>query len=313
MLNNVDNLVKSYNKVRFVSSLADRNPAVCLSSLMLYNRIIRRDINIPLENIRNAVSNLVSQTGNNEYAKILAGYALQKDWLNKLSVSLEKDLLKNKSVLSEEDLIYSLSPLVWNSVPVPDAGEKPLFESSGVSGIVKIFSDMDKIVLDNQMTSILTAIVIVMLIIAFMFRSWLTGLLSIITVVFTVIVNFGFLGMSGIKLDFVTVTVANITIGTGIDYTIQYMARYYHEINTNRLLPKDAFIKTVATTGRAILTNAFAVGFGFAVLCLSSIVPLKNFGLQMLITMFTSSFATLTLMPVLLLYFARFIHTKDIE
>ena len=263
-----------------------------------------------MQDIRNAISKIVFQTGDIEYGRILTNYTAQKVWLNKLSANIENELLKDGGQLSREDLIYSLSPLVWSEVPVPDTGGDAVFITSGVSGIVKIFTDMDKIVMENQITSIAIAVVIVMLIITLMFRSWLTGLLSIITVVFTVIVNFGIMGMTGIKLDFVTVTVAGITIGTGIDYTIQYMARYYHEINTAKLSPKDAFIKTVATTGRAILTNALAVGFGFAVLYLSSIVPLRNFGLQMFITMFTSSFATITLMPVILLYFAKHIHTK---
>ena len=119
--------------------------------------------------------------------------------------------------------------------------------------------------------------------------------------------------MAGISLNFVTVTVASISIGAGIDYTIQYMSRYFHEIYSEKLNPREAFIKTVATTGRAILANALAVGLGFAVLLFASIVPLKDFGLQMFITMATSSIATITLMPIVLLFFAKQLHPKLME
>jgi predicted RND superfamily exporter protein len=310
MLKNIENSIKTNSKVRFVNNAENHTPAISLSSLMLYNRFIRRGIQLPLEKIQATVSNLVFQTGNEEYKNILSSYSRQKDWLKNSASAVRQELLKGEGRLSDEDLIYSLSPLVWSEVPTPDSAGAAIFEKSNMSGIVKLFTDLDKIVMENQITSILTAVVIVVLIIALMFRSWLTGLLSIIAVVFTVIVNFGFIGMTGIKLNFVTVTVASITIGTGIDYTIQYMARYYHEINSSRLSPKEAFIKTVATTGRAILTNALAVGCGFLVLVLSSIMPLRDFGLQMFVTMFTSSFATITLMPIVLLYFAKRIHLK---
>ncbi len=313
MLSNIEADLKTNSRVKFVRNTDDHAPAVNLSSLMLYNRLQRKEIKVPLQTIRNTIGDLIAGIGSEEYGSIISSYMKQKYWLDKLEKKVRVGLLKGDESISREDLVYSLSPLVWNETPVPDENGLAIFSQSGISGIVKLFSDMDRIVVDNQITSIITAVLIVMVLIALMFRSALTGALSILTVVFTVIINFGFMGLTGIKLNFVTVTVASISIGAGIDYTIQYMARYFHEINYSKLPPEEAFIKTVSTTGRAILSNAMAVGFGFSVLCLSNIVPLRDFGSQMFVTMFTSSIATITLMPVVLLYFARFIHTNSIE
>lgn len=313
MLKNIDRLLKDYGKVNFISNRNDRTPSVNLASLMLYNRLTRRDVKVSMDEVSNSVARMVDKTSLAEFDAILKSDVREKAWLEKQARMVRAELLKGGGEVSREDLVYALSPLVWNEIPVPDKNGVRIFRESGMSGIVKLFSDMDKVVVDNQTTSIITAVIAVMILIALMFRSIPTGALSTLTVIFTVIVNFGLMGIARIPMNFITVTVASISIGAGIDYTIQYMARYFHEINVSKLLPSDAFIKTVATVGRAILSNALAVGLGFAVLMFSNIVPLRDFGLQMFVTMFTSSIATITLMPIVLLFFTKYLHPKVAE
>ncbi|MGA2142786.1 MAG: MMPL family transporter, partial [Brevinematales bacterium] len=196
MLAQAEGDIKTNSTVNFIKTTDDRSPSINLASLMLYNRFVRRDINIPLERIRNYISNMVMGADSKEYSSIIFSYAKQKTWLEKLSDNVRSGLLGGDARISREDLVYALSPLVWNEIPVPDASGTALFRQSGMSGIVKLFSDMDRIVVDNQITSIITAVIIVMILIALMFRSILTGALSILTVVFTVIVNFGFMGIT---------------------------------------------------------------------------------------------------------------------
>jgi hypothetical protein len=315
ILSNMGAVVRAYDHAEFVPNSYTNPAAQDLSSVMLYNRLVRRGIPADLSALRNGLGNAAAAMDGKTWTNLANDYARQKLFLEGLSKTVRSVVLKGDERLSSEDLDYSLSPLLWNEIPVPSANAAgaPVFAKAGVSGIIKLFSDMDKIVVDNQVASIFTAVLIVMALIALMFRSVLSGVLSVFTMIFTIVINFGFMGMMGIRLNFITVTVASITIGAGIDYTIQYMARYFHEINVTRLSPGDAFVKTVSTTGRAILSNALAVGLGFLALALSNIVPLRDFGIQMFVTMFTASFATITMMPVILLYFNKFLHPQVIE
>jgi hypothetical protein len=313
ILAEIDNDIKTYSKISYVKTSKNLIPAARLASIMLYNRLVRANYNVSFESVENVVSNIAAGLTPLQLYSFRVSYESQRSWLGKSIKTIRADLLDSSSKISSEDLDYSLSPLTWDMIPVPDKNGTNIFKETGISGIIKLFSDMDKIILDNQITSIITAVFIVIALVAFMFRSVLTGILSITTVVFTIIVNFGIMGIIGIRLNFATATLASISIGAGIDYTIQYMARYFHEIAFSNLPPSSAFIKTVSTTGRAILSNAIAVGFAFSVLVFSHIVPLRDFGAQMFITMITSSLATITLMPIVLMFFAKKIHPKIFE
>ncbi|MEN2998759.1 MAG: MMPL family transporter [Brevinematia bacterium] len=203
--------------------------------------------------------------------------------------------------ISEGDIEYALSPSVWNTFPIPSDGEGiRVFDEADVTGIAKLFADMERQILQSQIISLGLIVFVVFVMNCFTFRSLLEGLISLIPIVFTLLVNFGIMGLANIKIDFITVTIASIGVGTGIDYTIHFISRYVYEIRSGSDY-ENAFYKTFSTTGKGILSNAFAVGLGFATLLFSSIVPLRNFGLMMSITMMVSSISALTLLPVVLI------------
>ena len=115
----------------------------------------------------------------------------------------------------------------------------------------------------------------------------------------SVALNFGFMGIAGIKLNIGTAMVASFAIGIGIDYTIHYLAAYHHECTKRRDDP-NFLIHTFYGSGKAILFNAVSVGAGFAVLMLSKFNMLSELGLLIALVMGTSSFASLTVLPTIL-------------
>jgi hypothetical protein len=116
---------------------------------------------------------------------------------------------------------------------------------------------------------------------------------------FAILINFAVMGFFGIKLDISTAMVASVAIGIGIDYTIHFMSNYhYQRMQTDDI--ETVTVNTLRTTGRAITVNAFAVAAGFAVLLLSNFNPLMYLGMLIALTMFTSSLAAMTLLPVML-------------
>ncbi len=173
------------------------------------------------------------------------------------------------------------------------------------------FSDMEsavtRLIVNSQLWSLFSALVVVFIIVSLANRSAVAGLYGIVPLSFAILINFGVMGISGIKLNIATAMIASIAIGIGIDYTIHFLTRYRIErAETDDL--REVTKRSILTTGKAILYNAFAVGAGFAVLIASNFNPLRYVGVLVALTMLTSSIAALTILPVLLnLFRPRFI------
>lgn len=168
-----------------------------------------------------------------------------------------------------------------------------------LAGLAFIEKGVVDLIVSTQMWNILASLIMVFLVVSIFFKSLWAGLLAIVPLSVTILVNFGLMGISGIKLDVATSMVAAITIGTGIDYTIHFLVAFHRgkKINGNFHTMME---HTILTTGKAIMFNAVSVSAGFAVLVFSAFNPLRNLGLLIAITMLTSSFVSLTLLPVLL-------------
>ena len=166
-------------------------------------------------------------------------------------------------------------------------------------GTPKVMMRLMEKILDSQMRSLLLSIIIVVVIVSLLFASITTGLLCALPLFFTVGINFGLMGYSGIPLDVATAMIASIAIGIGVDYSIHFVSRYNKEMKRGKDKVEALTITTV-TTGRGIFFNAVTLMLGFAVLLLSSFYAITIFGLLISLTMLISSLAALTLIPAVL-------------
>ena len=167
------------------------------------------------------------------------------------------------------------------------------------NGSMFIEQSLNTLVVQSQLISVAVSFGIVFLILAFYYRSIVAGIIGLIPLMISVALNFGFMGMVGIKLNIGTAMVASFAIGIGIDYTIHYLAAYHHEY-IKRRNDRNFLIYTFYGSGKAILFNAVSVGAGFAVLMLSKFNMLSELGLLIALVMATSSFASLTVLPTIL-------------
>ncbi len=140
----------------------------------------------------------------------------------------------------------------------------------------------------------------VIIILLIQFRSIKSGLIAASPVILTVIVNFGIMAYFKSPLDIATMMVSGIAIGVGIDYAIHFTNRLKIELKQNSNI-ETAVLKTLNTTGKAIMTNAISIAFGLLVLLMAQLVPMQRFGWMIASTMITSSFATITYMPSMML------------
>ena len=168
------------------------------------------------------------------------------------------------------------------------------------SGSPSLLTRLDHFLYTSQIQSLILAYALTLILMIIMRQSLLLGLISTIPIVFTISVIYGFLGHFGINLDYATMMTGGVSIGVGIDYAIHFVHGLIK--NTDRGLTMEAAVEaTLVEKGTAILSNAVAVMAGFAVLLLSSMMILRNFGATMIGSMFLAAVSALTVLPAVLL------------
>jgi len=120
------------------------------------------------------------------------------------------------------------------------------------TGIPIIYQHLDDSLMQSQMWSLSIAILLVYVCLVLMLRSFMGGLVGLIPILFTIVLIFGFMGISGIPLDIATVLVGSISIGIGIDYSIHFITRFKEEFGASRTI-LEALDRTLETTGRRYL------------------------------------------------------------
>lgn len=174
-----------------------------------------------------------------------------------------------------------------------------------VTGLPSVYVRMLSTLISSQFTSLALAIVMVLIIVGVILKSFRDGLLAVIPIIAAVLLLFGFMGIVGITLNIATVLVASVALGIGIDYSIHVITHVSHLLKREKTSIYDAVIQTLSVSGRAITINVISVAAGFLVLLCSEMVPLQNFGLLVALSMVVSGLGALTLLPAVLVLVYR--------
>ncbi|MCX7023801.1 MAG: MMPL family transporter [Spirochaetes bacterium] len=155
------------------------------------------------------------------------------------------------------------------------------------------------LILNGQISSLGLSVLAVFLLVAFMFRSVLLGLIGTIPVTIAIAVNFGIMGLLHMPLTTSTALISSIAVGIGVDYAIHFIERYREGLKKTGNAT-DAARFAMSVTGRAVFLNAAIVIAGFMVLLFSVFPPNRQVGALVSLNMLTSLIATLTIMLLVL-------------
>ena len=169
-----------------------------------------------------------------------------------------------------------------------------------VGGFGVVLSDLAKAMVNGQLLSLGLAVVIVAVLLMLLFRSVTAGLISSIPLAASMLILFGLMGLFGIELNIATALLSSIMIGVGVDYTIHFLWRYREERQAG-LEPVPAVRRTLTTTGRGIVFNAFSVIVGFVALLWSGFLPVQFFGFLVVVSILACLLGALVLIPALCL------------
>ena len=174
-----------------------------------------------------------------------------------------------------------------------------------LTGVLILFNNLLQSLFKSQ---ILTLGIVMLGIFAMFLILFRNKTLSIIGVVPNFIAAFfilGIIGLIGIPLDMMTITIAAITIGIAVDNSIHYIYRFKEEFKTINNYSKT-LDKCHNTVGIAILNTSITIVFGFSILVLSNFIPTIYFGFFTGVAMLLAMISVLTILPNLILKFKPF-------
>jgi predicted RND superfamily exporter protein len=169
-----------------------------------------------------------------------------------------------------------------------------------ITGMPFVDITMDQSLINSQIGSIAIAIFFVIVLVGGILRSLKSGFFAAIPIIATIILLFGFMGLTGISLNIATVLVASVALGIGIDYAIHIISHFKTSFKKNNDV-YAALQESILVSGKAIIINVVSVSAGFLVLVFSDMVPLQYFGLLIALSMVSSCLGALTLLPSLLI------------
>lgn len=207
-------------------------------------------------------------------------------------------IVDSNEKLRRDDLLNKIEKDMQNLI-TPDMG------SSKLSGIMVLYNNMLQSLFFSQIVTIGIVLIIIWLMFILLFRSIKIASIAIGANIVPMSTVFGFMGWFGIPLDMMTITIAAIGIGIGIDDTIHYIHRFEHELKKNGDY-LDTMQRTHEGAGYGMYYTSLAIMLGFFILVVSNFIPTILFGLLTMLLMFTSLLAALMLLPKLLIIFKPF-------
>jgi predicted RND superfamily exporter protein len=174
-----------------------------------------------------------------------------------------------------------------------------------LSGVLILFNNLLQSLFKSQILTLGIVILGIFLMFFILFKNLMISFIGVTPNFIAAFFILGIIGLLGIPLDMMTITIAAITIGIAVDNSIHYIYRFKEEFkkinNYNKTLDRCH-----STVGIAILNTSITIVFGFSILVLSNFIPTIYFGIFTGLAMMLAMVSVLTLLPKLILIFKPF-------
>ena len=203
----------------------------------------------------------------------------------------QKDLRRN-------DLINKINYDLKNKIGLNESEFK-------LAGVLILFNNLLQSLFKSQILTLGLVMIGIFTMFMILFKNIKLSLIGIVPNFIAAFFILGIIGLLGIPLDMMTITIAAITIGIAVDNSIHYIYRFKEEFKKIKNY-KKTLDKCHSTVGIAILNTSITIVFGFSILVLSNFIPTIYFGVFTGIAMLLAMISVLTLLPKLLLIFKPF-------
>ncbi len=174
-----------------------------------------------------------------------------------------------------------------------------------LAGVLILFNNLLQSLFKSQILTLGLVMIGIFSMFIILFRNIKLSLIGVVPNFIAAFFILGIIGLLGIPLDMMTITIAAITIGIAVDNSIHYIYRFKEEFNKIKDYNKTLKI-CHSTVGVAILNTSITIVFGFSILVLSKFIPTIYFGVFTGFAMLLAMISVLTLLPALILIIKPF-------
>ena len=282
------------DKINKVHNYLDGLPAV--GKVLSFSSIIKvaeqLNNNKPLETLEMGV--LYTKIPDTIKKEIVDPYISIKDSEARINLRI-KDSLEN---LRRNDLINKINYDLENKLGLKK-------EEFKLAGVLILFNNLLQSLFKSQILTLGFVMIGILAMFMILFKNLKLSLIGVVPNFIAAFFILGIIGLLGIPLDMMTITIAAITIGIAVDNSIHYIYRFKEEFNQN-----NNYTETLrlchSTVGVAILNTSITIVFGFSILVFSNFIPTIYFGVFTGIAMLLAMISVLTLLPSLILLFKPF-------
>jgi len=221
--------------------------------------------------------------------EIIDPYLSIKD--NEARISLR--IIDSQENLRRNDLINKINFDLKNKIGLEESEFK-------LAGVLILFNNLLQSLFKSQILTLGLVMVGIFSMFIILFRNIKLSLIGVVPNFIAAFFILGIIGLLGIPLDMMTITIAAITIGIAVDNSIHYIYRFKEEFNKIKDYNKT-LKKCHSTVGVAILNTSITIVFGFSILVLSKFIPTIYFGIFTGLAMLLAMISVLTLLPSLIL------------
>ncbi len=226
--------------------------------------------------------------------EIIDPYISIKD--NEARINLR--IIDSQENLRRNDLIEKINYDLKNKFGLKESDFK-------LSGVLILFNNLLQSLFKSQILTLGLVMIGIFLMFLILFKNLKLSLIGVVPNFIAAFFILGIIGLLGIPLDMMTITIAAITIGIAVDNSIHYIYRFKEEFKKLNDYNKT-LVMCHSTVGRAILNTSITIVFGFSILILSKFIPTIYFGVFTGLAMLLAMISFLTLLPSLILLIKPF-------
>lgn len=215
---------------------------------------------------------------------------------NQIRISMR--VMESDPNLKREVLINKIYDYLINEMELQE-------EQIHFTNMIVLYNNLLQSLFTSQILTLGFVFLSIAMMFAFLFNSVFVAAVAILPNVLTAALVLGAMGWLNIPLDIMTITIAAISVGIGVDHTIHYIHRFRQEYPKDYLY-EEAIKRCHGSIGKAIFYTSITIILGFSILVLSNFIPTIYFGLFTGAAMLFSLLAALTLLPRLLIMFKPF-------
>lgn len=207
-------------------------------------------------------------------------------------------VMETSRTLNRNDLLQQIHEKLTTDFGLPP-------ERVHITGMLVLYNNMLQSLFRSQILTLGFVFVAILLMFMVLFRSLMQGLIALAPNVLAALIVLGGMGLAGIPLDMMTITIAAITIGIGVDDTIHYVHRFSREFAKDRNYLATMY-RCHGSIGKAMYYTSVTIILGFSMLMLSNFRPSIYFGLLTAFAMLVALLGAQLLLPRLILLLKPF-------